>query len=311
MMTRHALFLPFILCSIAGLCASFTKRPVLRAYALQSSAASGDVPVVPVVTQLKQQLFARSAACDRGFGASRRDRDDINKLVESLKAIQQAQQTNPTRGLVPDNNNNNNNNNNAATIDEAAPIQGVWRLVYTSALDVLSLAASPLSLLQGIYQVIDANTGNSVNVIDLAPRIQTLLPTFINDQLETSLRLKVFTQARRRSDTRVGLRFLKVQAGLLINGAKPSWLPSSLFKGTLPQSALFDTLAPIVENIFGGGGGGGGSQDDSSNSDSNTSPGFFDVLYLDEDTLIIAQNAPGGIFVSTRMNEDISLYLEQ
>ena len=29
-------------------------------------------------------------------------------------------------------------------------------------------------------------------------------------------------------------------------------------------------------------------------------PGYFDVLYLDEDCLIISQNAPGGIFVNVR-----------
>ena len=31
-----------------------------------------------------------------------------------------------------------------------------------------------------------------------------------------------------------------------------------------------------------------------------TTPGFFDVLYLDDDMLIIQQNEPGGIFISTR-----------
>ena len=33
-------------------------------------------------------------------------------------------------------------------------IEGTWKMVYTTALDVLSLAASPFTLLQGIYQVI-------------------------------------------------------------------------------------------------------------------------------------------------------------
>jgi hypothetical protein len=33
------------------------------------------------------------------------------------------------------------------------PLEGVWQMVYTTALDVLSLAANPLTIVQGIYQV--------------------------------------------------------------------------------------------------------------------------------------------------------------
>ena len=29
-------------------------------------------------------------------------------------------------------------------------------------------------------------------------------------------------------------------------------------------------------------------------------PGFFDILYLDENLLIIKQNEPGGIFINIR-----------
>ena len=32
------------------------------------------------------------------------------------------------------------------------------------------------------------------------------------------------------------------------------------------------------------------------------SPGYFDVTYLDDDFLIIRQNAPGGVFVSIRVD---------
>ena len=30
------------------------------------------------------------------------------------------------------------------------------------------------------------------------------------------------------------------------------------------------------------------------------SPGFFDILYLDDDCLVISQNEPGGIFVNIK-----------
>ena len=32
-------------------------------------------------------------------------------------------------------------------------------------------------------------------------------------------------------------------------------------------------------------------------------PSYFDVLYLDDDMLVIRQNEPGGIFISVRESE--------
>ena len=134
---------------------------------------------------LKSKLFALSASCDRGFGASSKDRDSITDIVSQLKDI--SPWSSPTSGLFPHNDGG------------SAPIEGVWKMVYTSALDVLSLAANPVSQLQGIYQVMHLQVmrfqstinnssescqvisadGSSVNVIDTAPRIQSLLPPSI------------------------------------------------------------------------------------------------------------------------------------
>ena len=36
------------------------------------------------------------------------------------------------------------------------------------------------------------------------------------------------------------------------------------------------------------------------NNDNTSSPGYFDILYIDDDMLIISQNEPGGVFVSIR-----------
>ena len=92
-----------------------------------------------------------------------------------------------------------------------APIVGAWQMVYTTAFDVLSLGASPFTLLQGIYQVIYAN-GTSVNVIDLAPRLQAIIPVQLqmDRDLTSTLRARVFTTAKARSDDRIGLTFKKV-----------------------------------------------------------------------------------------------------
>jgi hypothetical protein len=48
---------------------------------------------------LKTRLFARAAACDRGFGASPRDRREIADIVDELKKL--SPETVPTRGLYP------------------------------------------------------------------------------------------------------------------------------------------------------------------------------------------------------------------
>ena len=141
-------------------------------------------------SNLKSRLFARCAACDRGYGAINNDRIVISDLISELQLL--SAEKIPTRGLYPNNN----------TID-SAPLEGAWLMVYTSAYDVLSLAASPLTIVQGIYQVICAN-GTVVNVIDLAPRTQALLPVQLQKTLGSTLRAKVLINGRARSDQRVG-----------------------------------------------------------------------------------------------------------
>ena len=163
-----------------------------------TSRSTGSVTSVGIDDQetqrisLKSRLFARCAACDRGYGANNNDRIAISDLISEMQLIS-AEKT-PTRGLYP--------NNNTIDSDAVTPLEGVWQMVYTSAYDVLSLAASPLTIVQGIYQVICAN-GTVVNVIDLAPRTQALLPVQIQKKLGSTLRAKVKISGRARSDQRV------------------------------------------------------------------------------------------------------------
>ena len=105
------------------------------------------------VAALKSKLFAACAAADRGFAASPADRAEIEALLDELSPLSPIEE--PTRGLAE----------GAAD----APLRKCWRLVYTSASDVSTLAANPLASLGGIYQ--DARELPVVtNVIDSFPR---------------------------------------------------------------------------------------------------------------------------------------------
>lgn len=219
---------------------------------------------------LKMKVYALCAACDRGFGATSTDRQEIDELVMKLASL--CPIPIPSEGLVPNLQQNN--------VSSRVPLEGAWRMVYTSAFDVLSIAASPFTLLQSIYQVID-RSGKSVNIIDIAPRFQPLLPLNMVKEGST-LRLRVFTKVYARTPTRIGLAFKSAEA-------KPLSLAGFDVTSILPPLST-DLFSPLQS--FG-----------ISGADGEKGPGFFDILYLDDDMLIIRQNDPGGIFISTRSNE--------
>ena len=161
------------------------------------------------VAALKSKLFAACAAADRGFAASPADRAEIEALRDELSPLSPIEE--PTRGIA----------DGAAD----APLRKCWRLVYTSASDVSTLAANPLASLGGIYQ--DARElPVVVNVIDSFPRLLANLPPEAASKLATTTRLRVQTRARPRSATRVGLSFERVGAEqLAILGQEvPDWL---------------------------------------------------------------------------------------
>ena len=111
------------------------------------------------VAALKSKLFAACAAADRGFAASPADRAEIEALLDELSPLSPIEE--PTRGIAE----------GAAD----APLRKCWRLVYTSASDVSTLAANPLASLGGIYQ--DARElPVVVNVIDSFPRCVSASP---------------------------------------------------------------------------------------------------------------------------------------
>ena len=212
----------------------------------------------PEAAELKMKLLKLCASYDRGFAASKSAKMEVEEIVSQLKSF------NPTP----------NGASKGIEGDSDAPLQGIWRMVWTTALDVLNLGASPVATPAAIYQVIEPPI--ATNIIDFIPRAQFLLP----DSFPSSLiRAEVKTRASKRAESnRVGLDFEAVKlAPVEFLGMDAKVLPPLNFN--LPRINISDL--PGV--------------------DPSNSPGFFDVVYLDDDMLIIQQNAPGGYFVSIKV----------
>lgn len=81
---------------------------------------------------LKRDLYQLAASYDRGFSATPRARQEASRIIQKLALI------NPTkdasRGI-----------DGAADVRADVPLRAVWRMIWTSALDVVSLGASPLA----------------------------------------------------------------------------------------------------------------------------------------------------------------------
>jgi len=215
--------------------------------------------------ELKKELLKLSASYDRGYGATSTSRDAANDIIDRLKILNPTQ--NASQGIDGDD------------TDENTPLKGIWQMIWTTAADVLILNASPFSTVGAIYQVI-TDPPIITNVIDLIPRSQALLPINVAPSL---LRLEVTTRAKSRSDpNRIGLIFEKVQAQpmQILGFDNLDFLPPLKFN--LPTLSNIPEIVQSTLNI---------------DMNSDTAPGFFDVLYLDDELLIIRQNDPGGIFV--------------
>lgn len=226
--------------------------------------------------EMKSKIFSMCAACDRGFGASSSDRTAVEELLMSIAAFNPT--VNATLGVMEG--------------SSSAPLKKLWRLVYTSASDVSSLGASPLAAVGGIYQ--DARSLPVImNVIDLKPRALQNLPPDFGSSIETTTRLEVKTRARPRpgSANRVGLTFesVEVMPVKVLGFDPPEFLPP--LKLQFPQLGL--DLQRQVFNV----------PADVDPRDSEKNPGYFDVVYVDEDFLVIKQGSPGGMFAAVSVDE--------
>lgn len=84
-------------------------------------------------TDLKRRLLAVAASYDRGFGATPAARVEADDIIQRLASL------NPTgegasRGIDGD-----------SYGDDDVPLRAIWRMIWTSAFDVVSLGASPFA----------------------------------------------------------------------------------------------------------------------------------------------------------------------
>ena len=243
-----------------------------------------DSAVQPLATEqaenssdLKSKLYQLAASYDRGFAATPKARTEANDIIEQLAAI------NPTENAAKGIDGND--------FSDDVPLKAIWRMIWTSAFDVVSLGASPIAAPSAIYQVI-TDPPIATNIIDFIPRAQTFFPS--SSVPSSLLRAEVTTRAssRRGSANRVGLVFegVKLQPIELL-GQKVDNLPPLSVDLTW-QQGLIDQVATFVPGL----------DFSSEGKDDVDAPGYFDVEYLDDELLIIRQQAPGGRFVLVKVD---------
>ena len=222
------------------------KTGLLYETSFDSSSGSEQTETAQLI---KRDLLQLGASYDRGYGATKRANDQVESLISKLEACNM--ETNASRGVEGDGD---------------SPLSGSWRMVWTTAADVLTLSANPLATVGAIYQVFDLPT--VTNIIDILPPFQTLAPS-----MSSVLRAKVTTRAYKTKDTvgesnRIGLEFQKVALEpVQLLGNDVGFLPPLGFD--LPRTPF---------------------------------EGYFEVSFLDEELLIIRQNAPGGLFVLAKVD---------
>ncbi len=223
----------------------------------------------------KLELLRTCTTLSRGFYATSSERERVNAQIDALVESGSGLED-PTMGLA--------GSNTAADDDDSdVPLEGLWALVYTDAFDVVSLASTPFTALRGIYFEIDRR-GTSSNIIDFAPRLEANLPSSIN--LGSTLRARVKTKSKARSSTRVGLSFVGV-----------SLEPQSLLGFDIRFAPPIGVDFPSLPSL--------GFGADSREDNGDNSPGFYDIMYLDDNLLILSQNEPGGVFISTKLSEKL------
>jgi len=213
-----------------------------------ATTSSGDDQVG---ARLKRDLLQLAASYDRGYGATKRAFDQVDSLISQLEATNL--EDNAIRGVNG---------------DDESPLTGSWRMVWTTAADVLTLSANPLVTVGAIYQVFDLPC--VTNVIDILSPFQTL----VGNNLGSLLRAKVTTRAYRGKNNKevnsnkIGLDFESVALEPV------EFLGNDV--GFLPPLGFDLPRAPFE--------------------------GFFDVTFVDDELLIIRQNAPGGLFVLAKVD---------
>eukprot|EP00171_Calliarthron_tuberculosum_P016094 IDg16094t1 len=128
--------------------------------------------------ELKREIFLLCGAVDRGFSASAAQRQQVLDTVVALEASAECE----------------------SPLDDAR-LLGDWALVYTNALDIVSLALfRPVATVSGVYQNVRARDNTKfdvINVVELEPPIAPVANLFMG---RTCSRLEVAAVGSRRAD---------------------------------------------------------------------------------------------------------------
>jgi hypothetical protein len=218
---------------------------------------------IKTIESLKRELINLGASYDRGYGATSRSFAQADSIISKLE--QNNPEQNAIRGIDGD--------SGSGDDTLSSPLAGSWRMIWTTAADVLTLNANPFTTVGAIYQVFDPPS--VTNIIDLLPPFQTLLGSERGSLLRAKVQTRAYSPTTKKegnnnniNKNKIGLDFESISLG-----------PVELFGndvGFLPPLG-FDLPRTPFE-------------------------GFFDVIFLDENLLIIRQNAPGGLFVLTKVD---------
>lgn len=222
------------------------------------------------IAAIKRDIFQLGASYNRGFAASPRARETTLQLVEELEQFNT--QKNAADGVDGSSITASPENNKA----RFPPLQGTWRLLWTTGTDVLVLDANPLATTSAIYQVFEPPM--VTNVIDLQPKIQALASP-IAGVGNTLLRARVETRANQRSGkpNRVGLVFERVKLQpLQLLGSDIDIFPPLGFDWPRWGAETTEPTGP-------------------------DSPGYFEVTYLDDEVLVYRQQLK-GLFVYIKVD---------
>mmetsp|Transcript_47947 Transcript_47947/g.113006 ORF Transcript_47947/g.113006 Transcript_47947/m.113006 type:complete len:311 (+) Transcript_47947:103-1035(+) len=182
---------------------SVRPRPLLFGVRMSESGGWDDAEVrwedPPVDTtarkatpeELKRQFLVAAAGANRGLAAAKEQRRALLDLVEALEGVQSEK----SGGVAP---------------NDDPELLGRWRLLFTSAFDVLSLGAIPLVLPGQIFQNVYERDGEGMltvdNVVELSPATEPILSAM---SFGSTLQLVVTARGVKQGTDQVGISFEK------------------------------------------------------------------------------------------------------
>lgn len=131
----------------------------------------------------KEALIRDCVGSNRGLSSTSEERKGIASLIERLEMM------------------NPNPSPNDGFADGTSPLTGEWKLLYTDALDVLSLGWLPGIVVAQIYQNVGPDGTEISNIVELQPSLVPIIPSSV-------LRLTVAAKGTIASSKRLNLTFI-------------------------------------------------------------------------------------------------------